>query len=301
MSSRTAKANKAIADAWERESQLVSEGLGTRDWTPEQQKDILDRGKAYDDNGKAFEGHHMKSVEAYPEYQGDVDNIQFLSRPEHRAAHNGNFQLPTNGYYNPLTGETNDFGESIYQPCTVISLSNPIKGRAFKEEEFSPKAEDSKSTVSVNPNSQTQKDARTKKIPSKQGVDFDGILRTAKDSKIGQFFIRNKEPIKTGIKAALVFAIGYAVEYISQKTESTPADGENQYDRSHSVERSSDSASDLMETAVEPVEDAGLEKEKRASPAEHTVPGHGQHYWKGGQRVWVEKEDYSRGGKKGEE
>jgi len=31
-------------------------------WTPEQQRDILEKGKAYTDDGKAFEGHHMKSA-----------------------------------------------------------------------------------------------------------------------------------------------------------------------------------------------------------------------------------------------
>ena len=64
--------NKAVRKAWEREQQLVQEGNGTRDWTPEQQKEILELGKAYyhsDDpndinDGKAFEGHHMKSAEA---------------------------------------------------------------------------------------------------------------------------------------------------------------------------------------------------------------------------------------------
>ena len=34
--------NKAIRLAWEREQKLVAEGKGTRDWSQEQQKDILD-------------------------------------------------------------------------------------------------------------------------------------------------------------------------------------------------------------------------------------------------------------------
>ncbi|MBQ6281570.1 MAG: hypothetical protein IJK69_05905 [Oscillospiraceae bacterium] len=38
MSRRTADANRAIREAWEREKQLVLEGKGTRDWTPEQQQ-----------------------------------------------------------------------------------------------------------------------------------------------------------------------------------------------------------------------------------------------------------------------
>ena len=79
MSRRTAEASKAIREAWQHEQTLVSEGQGTRDWTPEQQQSIIDVGKAYDDDGKAFIGHHMKSAERYPEYQGDSENIQFLT------------------------------------------------------------------------------------------------------------------------------------------------------------------------------------------------------------------------------
>lgn len=125
MSRRTAEASKIIAAAWNNEKQLVLVGKGTRDWTPSQQQDIIDRGKAYDDNGKAFEGHHMKSVEKYPEYQGEPGNIQFLSRQEHQEAHGGNFQNPTNGYFNPLTKITKEFGDNPFEPCEVICLSEP--------------------------------------------------------------------------------------------------------------------------------------------------------------------------------
>ena len=126
MSRRTAEASKAVALAWANEQQRVKEGKGTRDWTPDQQKDILERGKAYDENGRAFEGQHMKSVEKYPEYQGAPDNIQFLTKEEHLAAHQGNWQNPTNWYYNPVTKEYLDFGDGTYIPCTVIDLSEPI-------------------------------------------------------------------------------------------------------------------------------------------------------------------------------
>ena len=81
--------NKAVREAWIKEQNLVQEGKGTRAWTPEQQKDILEKGKAYDDSGKAIEGQHMKSAEQYPEYQGDPGNIQFLTSAEHLEAHNG--------------------------------------------------------------------------------------------------------------------------------------------------------------------------------------------------------------------
>ncbi len=127
MSRRTAEASKAIRLAWEREQELVREGKGTRDWTEEEQKAILnlDKGKAYDEDGKAFEGHHMKSAEAYPEYQGNLENIQFLTRTEHTRAHGG-WQKPTNGYYDYATGITYDFDEDGFTPCKIIELSNPV-------------------------------------------------------------------------------------------------------------------------------------------------------------------------------
>lgn len=127
MSRRTSAASKAVREAWEKERELVLIGKGTRDWTPEQQRSIIETGKAYDDDGRAFEGHHMKSAEAFPEYQGNnASNIQFLSRDEHQDAHGGSFRNPTNGYYNPVTKDTTDFGNSKYEPCEIIELSNPI-------------------------------------------------------------------------------------------------------------------------------------------------------------------------------
>lgn len=126
MSRRTSEANKAILVAWNKEQELVREGEGTRDWTPEQQQDILDKGKAYDENGRAFEGQHMKSAEKYPEYQGDPENIQFLTRAEHLEAHDGNWQNPTNWYFNPVTKEKLDFGDGSVIPCVIIQLTEPI-------------------------------------------------------------------------------------------------------------------------------------------------------------------------------
>lgn len=123
MSRRTAASNKAIRDAWKNEQNLVKVGKGTRDWTIRQQKDILERGKAYDEKGKAFEGQHMRSAEAHPECQGDPKNIQFLTRAEHKAAHGGNWRNPTNWYYDPVTKEILDFGEGPIIPCNIIKLS----------------------------------------------------------------------------------------------------------------------------------------------------------------------------------
>ena len=128
MSSRTAAAHKAIVAAWEKEQELVRQGKGTRDWTHEQQNDILDpdRGKAYDADGRAFDGQHMKSVAKYPEHQGNPDNIQFLTRQEHLEAHKGSWQNQTNWYYDPATKQFFEFGENELIPCKIIALSNPV-------------------------------------------------------------------------------------------------------------------------------------------------------------------------------
>ena len=126
MSSRTVNARKAVLKAWELEAERVAEGKGTRDWTREQQQDILENGIAHDEDGKAFQGQHMKSVEQYPDYQGDPGNIQFLTRAEHLEAHKGSWQTPCNWYYDPVTKEMHDFGDNIYTPCKVIMLSDPV-------------------------------------------------------------------------------------------------------------------------------------------------------------------------------
>ena len=100
---------KAVAEAWKREKALVAEGRGTRDWTPEEQEQILRKGKV-----KGYEGHHMKSVHDHNFRAGDANNIQFLTRKEHLAAHKGNFRNKTNSYYDYKTGESRDF--SRYKP-----------------------------------------------------------------------------------------------------------------------------------------------------------------------------------------
>lgn len=134
MSRRTSDSNKAIRLKWEIEQKLVQEGKGTRDWTPDQQRDILDpsKGKAYDDEGFAFQGQHMKSVEAYPEYQGDPDNIQFLTRIEHLEAHDGSWKNSTNWYYDPITKQKTIMGDTLV-PCRILTLSEPVALPVVKE------------------------------------------------------------------------------------------------------------------------------------------------------------------------
>lgn len=133
MSSRTAGRNRAIREAWENEKSLVLEGKGTRDWTDEQQGQIAEKGKAYDDQGRAFEGQHMKCVSAYPEYLDDPRNIQFLSREEHLAAHGGSWMNQTNGYYDPVLKTMSDFGAGPPQPCAEMPLTNPLYAGPLNE------------------------------------------------------------------------------------------------------------------------------------------------------------------------
>ena len=156
--------NKAIRKAWEREQQLVQEGKGTRDWTKEQQADILDpdKGKAYDDQGRAFEGQHMKSAAEYPEYQGDPDNIQFLTKDEHLAAHKGSWQNPTNWYYDPVTKEFTDFGLNEPTPCKAIPLTDPIRIPDTATSNESDQDDTSKPA--------TSKDIEQKQIPRNEGA-----------------------------------------------------------------------------------------------------------------------------------
>lgn len=117
-----------INAAWEKERELIMQGQGTRDWTPEEQLVLRDLGRI-----PSYAGHHMKSANTYPEYAADSNNIQFLSylpdengQSEHLdGAHQGNTHQPTNGYYDYQTGEMIDFGDNPPTPPPVIQLSNP--------------------------------------------------------------------------------------------------------------------------------------------------------------------------------
>lgn len=204
MSIRTAAAHKAIAAAWEKEQELVRQGKGTRDWTPEQQNDILDpeRGKAYDADGRAFDGQHMKSVAKYPEYQGNSDNIQFLTKQEHLEAHKGNWNNPSNWYYDPVTKQFLDFAESELIPCKAIRLSNPIIGVGFRSEEHS-KTEESNEANSpsvVNPTAikiSDHKSGRTEK--QKHGIDIKSVFQLTMGTA-GQIYSKHKPLIHGALK-----------------------------------------------------------------------------------------------------
>ncbi len=121
---------KAVRDAWKSERQRVLNKRGTRLWTQAQQEEIIKNGQV-----KGFCGHHMKSVNLYPAYAGEEDNIQFLSQEEHiMGAHGGRGQNLTNGYYDPYTKKTQDFGEGLKKP-RIYDLERKELARTIKKPE----------------------------------------------------------------------------------------------------------------------------------------------------------------------
>lgn len=316
MSRRTSEASKAIRAAWQKEQELVSEGKGTRDWTPEQQKEILELGKAYyhsenpDDvnDGKAFEGHHMKSAEAYPEYQGDPENILFLSRPEHQEAHGGDYRNPTNGYFNPVTKITRDFGDNKYKPCEIIKLTDPIVSSSDVAQvssetiEASPKEDKEKSSGeeqrkdSPTPKKQSVSAPSTAKISPKASKSFREKIMDAFEAVKG---FSEKHPVLTGVlKAFGVAAVAVGTEAIANSSKGSGGGSRSSSSDDYFSSSSGDDYIDSLDTDDYEDSSSGRDyPDERSSPKEHIVPAHGQHYHTKDGVIWKEKEPYPKGGK----
>ena len=304
--------NKAIRLAWEREQKLVAEGKGTRDWSQDQQKDILDpdKGKAYDENGRAFEGQHMKSVSEFPEYQGNPDNIQFLTREEHLEAHKGSWQNPTNWYYNPETKELVDFGDNRAISCSAISLSEPIcspvvesksKVGKLKETTTGEKADIERTKPSrqedTSHHSGSKTQTKTTVAPPEVHENFgDKILHVVEAAK----GLSEKHPILTEIVkwggAAAVVAATVAVANNSSGGGRSSGNGGSDYS-------SPDSYDDCSSQADDNDDDYGGSSVSRDFPDEHSslrehdVSGYDRQ--QNGKTVHVNP--YRRGGKHDEE
>lgn len=277
MSARTSQASKAIRIAWNNEQELVREGKGTRDWTPQQQQDILDRGRAYDETGRAFEGHHMKSVSAYPEYQGDPNNIQFLSRNEHVRAHFDDVHNPTNGYYNPETGETKDFGNNQPEPCKRIELSESINNVKLD-------SSSTKKTIEERVESKAQK--RNNENNAREHQKSDGSFLTHTVNKAFDIYDKYSHIIKLAAKTIGVLVSSYNAVKASGGGNRTNNDSYSTLDNS--------SSKSIFDDIIPQSETSG--QTTHASPSEHTVKAHGQHYGK--DKIWKEKAPYTRGSNK---
>lgn len=315
MSNRTSSANKAIALAWCKEQQLILESRGTRDWTPDQQQDILNRGKAYDDDGKAFEGHHMKSTEKYPEYQADLENIQFLSRSEHSTAHDRNFRIPTNGCFNPTTGETSDFGLSKYVPCEILELSKPI---------VISKSNGIQNTTDNTVASATKNSSDTKAVIPSYPINKskNGVFGTLKQyvGKALEFYVNHKEVIDPLVVFA-VATLNEVEKHLKSNSNSTNQN-ETDFDDESSYDPVMANPCEDIYSPVTVIEDEKTVSSKsdnthqynlddynssndsatsytsediceRSSPNEHIVMAHRQRY----NEVWKYKESYRRGKK----
>lgn len=274
--------------AWEKEKAFVESGVGTRDWSISQQMDILEYGKAYDEDGKAFEGHHMKSVEKYPEYQADSRNIQFLTRKEHQAAHGGSFQNPTNGRYIPATGETIEFVEVGFDSNELIKLSNPyciksdsdklLKEKDVNIEEYERQIRD--------------KTYKTHKTNKKDKTDIALEKNFEIKKEINQ--ISRKKEKKGIISKARDFVVDNdlaqpIIDFISDVAASAVS---NQLNRKKYVNDNENNRTSLLKPDII--------DEKEYTP--NDVPaGRQRYHYKDGSVKWKDKPAYHRGGKKDEQ
>jgi hypothetical protein len=81
---------QGVRDFWKEERNRLEQGKpGSRDWTPEQEADIRARRVPKDEEGRPIEGHHIDSVEKYPEKAADKRNIKPLKFREHRGRGTG--------------------------------------------------------------------------------------------------------------------------------------------------------------------------------------------------------------------
>ncbi len=311
MSRRTSEANKAIVQAWEREKIRVSEGNGTRDWTPDQQKDILERGKAYDENGKAFEGQHMRSAEMYPEDQGNPNNIQFLTREEHLAAHDGSWKNPTNWYYDPVTKNKIDFGEDPIIPCREFELSDPLYVlKPIKTDNSSIEKEavgaDEKIEAKVkgnSPNQCTHKEGVNVNSKASQAVHGNGTCVGKKYGflqrgikTVGNFIWEHKGEIISGVAA--IGAAGLKVYADSKRngSERTSNSLDSNIDDQGISDVKIDSSFNSNQEPLDENTDKNYPSE-RSSPCEHDVSGYTRH--QNGKEIHVNP--YKRGGKQTDE
>lgn len=294
MSRRTAESNKAILAAWNKEQELVQEGKGTREWTPKQQQDILKKGKAYDNDGVAFQGQHMKSAEMYPEYQGEPGNIQFLTRAEHLEAHNGNWRNPTNWYFNPVTKEKFDFGDGPFIPCEIIQLQEPVitvpnDDRSFIEQKSEEKVQSDKSEDALNQNKEVDKITDKKQntvIPPKIQTPKKSNMFVRGLKSVGRFIVEH--PVESLEIAGVV--IGGTAKAISSFRGSSSSSSAH---RTTPQNNSNSTSTGIVEKVADIVE-----KANRSMPSENDVSGHRQRYHTKDGVIWKDKAPYHRGGNK---
>lgn len=295
MSRRTSEANKAILEKWLIEQQLVKEGKGTRDWSKKQQTDILEKGRAYDENGLAFEGQHMKSVEAYPEYQGNPENIQFLTRQEHLEAHGGNWQNPTNWYYDPVTKQKYDFGDGPCIPCKTLILSDSIlKPAQHNTTEKNDSDSNNSHSKNKNLNNTLSKSRNTNNENDTLNILSNNIHNII--SKCYQLIKEHSDLIpKAVIALGAIGTLAKSIANIMQSTSDVNETLDNSTDNSLYEE---DNVSEDIDLNDEDTYTESDNHDTHRSPKEHNVRKHSQRYHTNDGIITREKESYTRGGNK---
>ena len=88
----------AVRKAWLIEyNDVINGGKGvTRQWSASEIKELINTKKV-----KGYFGHHMFSVNKYPDLAGDPNNIQFLTYKQHLDAHQNNWRNITSERYIP--------------------------------------------------------------------------------------------------------------------------------------------------------------------------------------------------------
>ena len=292
MSRRTAESNKAILAAWNKEQELVQEGKGTREWTPEQQQDILEKGKAYDVDGVAFQGQHMKSAEMYPEYQGASGNIQFLTRAEHLEAHDGNWRNPTNWYFNPVTKEKIHFWDGPFIPCEIIRLSEPVvsitdSDTSLQEQDIEEKELSDKPKAASNQNSETGN--KTFRKP-----ETSNPLKGQVPEKANNMFVRGLKSVGRFIVEHPIESLEIAVVVIGSVAKAISSMRGSGSGATHGTTSESGSSFTNISNIADKVADI-VEKSNRSLPSENDVPSHKQRYHTKDGVIWKNIAPYHRG------
>ncbi len=148
----------------------------------------------------------MKSVAEYPEYQGDPDNIQFLTRDEHLEAHKGSWQnQPTGTSIRKI--KVRGFRDNKPVPCAKTNLSEPVCSPVIDSQNKSddlkePSQAEAESTERLKPSpcgrsiTQTKSQSKTMVVPPEVHKNFGDKVRRVFDV-VRKFSERH--PVLTGI------------------------------------------------------------------------------------------------------
>ena len=223
----------------------------------------------------------------YPKYQGEPGKIQFLTRAEHLEAHDGNWQNPTNWYFNPVTKEKIDFGDGPFIPCKIIQLPEPIisltNDSTMQENVIEEKEESSKVNDALKQFTETNRKTYIGPEPPKTHNVQTETPKKANNTflkSVGRFIVQH--PVESLVIAGS--AIVGAVKVISF------------IKRSGSGTIQSTTPSSGNYSFAKKVADI-VEKASGSLPCENDVMGHKQRYHTKSGVIWKDIAPYHRGGK----